>query len=99
METNVHLKHSDICKAVREFIADDDPEIAQAIDEETNLFEIKAFDSLKIVNLVLFVEERFDLALFYEDLTEENLTSLKSITDLICRKQTDLQGSEQRAGT
>ncbi len=73
--------------ALRDFVADGDDELAIQLGEDTNLFELKTFDSIKIVSLVLFVEEKFDLMFDYEDLSEENLVSLRAIAELISRKQ------------
>ena len=57
-----------------------------SIQPDTNLFDIEILDSLVIVSMVVFLEERFSCSLDYEDLTEENLGSLAAITDLVMRK-------------
>lgn len=43
-------------------------------------------DSQGVINLVAFVQERFNIAVSDDDVTTENLASVKSVVDLIERK-------------
>lgn len=68
---------------VRKFIEEGDEAKRPAPAPDVNLFDAGYFDSLKIVNLVIFVEENFHLTLDYDDLTEENLGTIDNIVALI----------------
>lgn len=75
-----------IMQALREFIAEGHPEKTEAVEEETDLFQTGILDSLGVVAMVTFMDEKFNCSLDFEDLTEENLSSLKSVTNLILKK-------------
>lgn len=75
-----------IMQALRAFIAEGHPEKVEAIEEETNLFKSGVLDSLGVVTMVTFIDEKFGCSLDFEELTEENLGSLKSLTDLVLKK-------------
>ena len=78
---------SAILKEVREFIADGND--ISKLDNDTNLFDSGFFDSLRVINLVLFIETTYELTLDYEDLTESNLSTVTVISKLIERKLAD----------
>ena len=78
---------SAILKEVREFIADGND--ISKLDNDTNLFDSGFFDSLRVINLVLFIETTYELTLDYEDLTETNLSTVTVISKLIERKLAD----------
>ena len=80
------MQRRDVIAIVREFLLETKPEETKSLDDDTDLFEIGALDSLAIVSMVMFIEERFALSLDYEDLTEENLGSLTAIADTVLRK-------------
>ena len=72
----------DILAAVRGFLKND------ALGEDDDLFKSGLLDSLQIVTLVGFLEERFACSLNYDELTEENLGSLSRIAAMLLRKKT-----------
>ena len=78
---------SAILKEVREFIADGN-DISKLVND-ANLFDSGFFDSLRVINLVLFIETTYELTLDYEDLTETNLSTVTVISKLIERKLAD----------
>ena len=78
---------SAILKEVREFIADGND--ISKLDNDTNLFDSGFFDSLRVINLVLFIEPTYELTLDYEDLTETNLSTVTVISKLSERKLAD----------
>ena len=78
------MDRTTIAEKLRQFIVNGNAE--QPLGNDENLFDSGMFDSVRIVNLVLFVEETFSLELDFEDLTEENLSTLNAITDLVENK-------------
>ena len=80
------MQRGEVIAVIREFLLETKPEETKAVEDDTDLFEIGALDSLAIVSMVVFIEERFGFSLDYEDLTEENLGSLSAIADTVLRK-------------
>lgn len=78
---------ANLIEGLREFILSDLPNPDVKIERETNLFESNIIDSLRILSLVVFVEEEYGLGLDAEDLTAENFQSLSALADLIERKK------------
>ena len=60
------------------------PELS--IDERTPLIEDGYLTSLQAVELVMFLEEQFNVEIDPEELNEEEFYSLDTIADLIQRK-------------
>jgi acyl carrier protein len=56
---------------------------AEPIEMETELIASGALDSLRILDLIEFVERRFDLQLSEEDLSPLNFDSVAKVTDLV----------------
>ncbi len=77
----------EIIKATRGFLAETAPDHVDNLSDDTNLFELKVLDSLGILSLVMFLEEKFDITLTHEDLTEENFRSLNALAELISTKK------------
>lgn len=75
------MERTSIAEKLRKFIVNGNAE--QPLGNDENLFDSGMFDSVRIINLVLFVEETFSLELDFDDLTEENLSTLDAITDLV----------------
>lgn len=55
-------------------------------DENQSLLETGIIDSLSLLRLVSFIEERFQVRLSDEELTPENFENLHAIVELIRRK-------------
>lgn len=53
------------------------------IGPDSDLLDEKILDSFSIVQVALFIQEKFDIELEAEDLTRENLASLSSIMSLV----------------
>lgn len=77
------VTRSAVIDAVRGFLKQED-----VVAEDANLFAAGLLDSLQIVSLVTFLEQRFVCSLDYDDLTEENLSTLGRIGDLVSGKKT-----------
>jgi acyl carrier protein len=57
----------------------------QDIEADADLFQSGVLDSFEILQLVLFIEERFGVSLDLEALSEDDLRNLSSIQHLIAR--------------
>lgn len=71
-----------VISAVREFLKQE-----TTVGEDVNLFAAGLLDSLHIVSLVTFLEQHFACSLDYDELTEENLSTLGRVGDLVSRKK------------
>jgi acyl carrier protein len=58
------------------------------LNDDTNLFDSGLLDSLLIVSIVALCENRFQCAIDSADMTEENFSSIGSISELIHRSLT-----------
>lgn len=57
------------------------------VDPERDLLDAQILDSFSIVQLAMFVQERFAVELDAEDLVRSNLATLSSVVALIRRKR------------
>ena len=57
------------------------------LDPEADLLQAKILDSFSIIQLAMFIQERFEVELEAEDLTRENLASLAAMVALIDRRK------------
>ncbi len=73
---------------VRKFIAEkflfNSPD---QLGDDTPLIETNTVDSVGVLEIVSFIEARFNLTIEDEELTAENLDSINKITRFIERKQ------------
>jgi acyl carrier protein len=63
-----------------------DPRIEGSIEPDTELVESARIDSLAILDLVVFVEERFGVALTADDLTPRNLASVSALAAVVAAR-------------
>lgn len=63
-----------------------DPRVEGSIEADTELVESARIDSLAILDLVVFVEERFGVALSAEDLTPRNLSSVSALAAVVAAR-------------
>jgi acyl carrier protein len=63
------------------------------LSNSVSLMDTNILDSIKFLNLVQFVEERFDIAVGDMDLTRENFDTV----DVICAYIRTKQGAKQEA--
>ena len=55
------------------------------IDRSTNLFEGGFLSSLDVLDLISFIETKFDITLSEDDMTMENLGTINNMVSLIDR--------------
>ncbi len=79
----------EIAAAIREMLTRAKPNVMPAMKDTDDLVEHGVLDSLLVVSLVTFLEERFDCRLDYEDLTEENLGSVAAMARLVEKRVGD----------
>ncbi|GMQ61634.1 acyl carrier protein [Vallitalea maricola] len=60
---------------------------SEEITETTQLESIEEFSSIFVVELILFIEENFELEVSYEDYSMENYSDVTSIIDLVIRNK------------
>lgn len=63
-----------------------DPRVDGAIGADTELVESGRIDSLAILDLVVFVEERFGVSLMADELTPKNLASVSALASLVASR-------------
>lgn len=77
-----------IIEKIKKYLKEDpDFLIQENIPEDASLVDAGILDSFSIVKLMMFVEKEFDIKIEVEDLTEDNISTLKNIEALILRKQ------------
>lgn len=59
----------------------------QAIDNDALIIQNGILTSLSVVELVLFLEERFGITVDDDDVVEENFASINAIANLVASKQ------------
>ena len=79
------METEDILRKVKQYILRSVDE--QDITEDTDLFETGIIHSLFAIQLVIFIEKTFHLELEEEDMTTENMKSIRTIAKLIEEKQ------------
>lgn len=60
-----------------------------ALDRQASLLEQGIMDSTGVLELVCFLEERFDIQVLDEELLPENLDSVVKIAEFVKRKSAD----------
>ena len=58
------------------------------LDPTMDLLEEKILDSFSIVQVAVFIQDRFDLELDANDLVRENLSTLSRMVELINKRKT-----------
>ncbi|WP_291857895.1 acyl carrier protein [Marinilabilia sp.] len=72
---------------IRDYIAETSFTDAQQIKEETMLFEEGIFDSMGLLNLIAFLEEKYGVRTEDTDLMEENFQNLNAIENYVIQKK------------
>ena len=61
-----------------------DPETV-SVDSDTKLLELEVLDSLSILQLVGFLEERFELKMPLEEFVPDNFATPKTVAEMVAR--------------
>lgn len=79
---------SDLIEELRNFIIEelDYSGPPDRLGEDFPLIESRVVDSVALVQIVAFLEERYDIEIDDEDLTPDNFASLGSISAFIAQK-------------
>jgi len=72
---------------LRELISEQLFPLPASFGDESDLY-LEGLDSMALMQLILLLEESFSICLEPADLGRENFQSLRSIEDLILKKQT-----------
>ena len=78
------MSTQDVRQALRQFLND---RLKTEVLDEDKIFETGRVNSLFAMQLVLFVEKQFGIAVDSEDLDLKNFASIASIERLVARKQ------------
>lgn len=78
----------DTREMIREFILSDlvTDGKGETIQDDDSLIASGVIDSMGIINLLGFVEEKFSIEISSDELLPENFETLSTITDLVNRK-------------
>jgi D-alanine--poly(phosphoribitol) ligase subunit 2 len=63
-----------------------------SLEPDIDLLERKILDSFSVVQLVMFIQEQFEIEFEAEDLTRANLATLSKILELIDRRKASAGG-------
>ncbi|HET9904855.1 MAG TPA: acyl carrier protein [Xanthobacteraceae bacterium] len=79
---------TDIAAQIRAFIADNFlfREDRTALADDESLLEAGLVDSTGVLELVAFLEERFNIQMADAEIVPENLDSVRAISDYVTRK-------------
>jgi 2-hydroxymuconate-semialdehyde hydrolase len=55
------------------------------LDADTRLLEVGIIDSMTMINLIAFIERRFELLIPHADVTPTNFETLGAVVDLVLR--------------
>lgn len=78
---------ADMTEEIREFIAETSFTDPGEIKENTMLFDEGIFDSMGLLNLITFLEERYGVQTTDIDMVEDNFQSLDAIKGYVTRKK------------
>jgi acyl carrier protein len=78
---------TDIRRDVRAFLQNDLSRDLTDVDDSTSLLQAGVLDSLGVMQLVAFLQQRFDLVVADDDLVPENLESVDAIVAFVTRLQ------------
>lgn len=82
------MTHAEIQALVHEFILSRFPAARTAgVGVEDELLESGIVDSMGVMEILLFVEERFGVALEDEEMIPENFHTIPALSELIHRKR------------
>ena len=80
---------------VRQFLKDNFPLSADGVvlDQHDSLIEVGVIDSTGVLELIGFIEERYDVQIADEEVLPENLDSIASITRFVGEKTAASNGA------
>lgn len=77
----------DIQKEIHDYLIRELAEERDAFDPEENLLAQGIIDSMGILDLATFLEQRFDIRTTEDDLVPENFQSIAALSAFVVRKQ------------
>lgn len=57
--------------------------ISYDLKDDENIFQVTTVDSLFVLNLIMYIENEFDIEIDSEDISMNNLISIQSIIEMI----------------
>lgn len=83
MQTSDTARQQEIAAIVREFLV---AGLRQPVADDEDIFSTGLVNSLFAAQLVMFVEERFDMTVDNDDLDLSNFSSVDAITGFVVRR-------------
>lgn len=80
------ISQADVTNDVRNFILESVFTDKEKVKNDTLIFKDGFFDSMGMVTLITFLEEKFGVQTSDEDLIEENFESINAISNFVIRK-------------
>ena len=78
---------NDIRQDIRTFLEQDLSRDLAGVDDTTSLLQAGVLDSLGVMQLVAFLQDRYGILIADDDLVPENLESVDAITGFVSRLQ------------
>jgi acyl carrier protein len=76
-----------VSSAIKSYVQELARDVVDHIDEDTDLIERGVIDSIDLIRLTNFIEERFQIAVRDEDMVASNFRSVRAIQGLVARCQ------------
>lgn len=81
------MDYETIKNKTREYIKELSFGDVRNLNDETLIFREGFFDSMGLVSLITFIEEKFSILINEDDLDEKNFESINAISSFIQKKQ------------
>jgi acyl carrier protein len=82
----------DVMEKMKQLISEvaGNPELAENIDGSTDIINDIGLDSIQMINLVLLIEDEFEIQIDFEDFDFFTFSSIKALSDYIVK---NMEGS------
>lgn len=77
--------HEEIAQVVLDFLAQHDP--GPAPDPDEDMFDTGRVNSLFVIQLIGFLESRFEIKVLVDDLDLANFSTVNKVVDFVLQKQ------------
>src|SRR5688572_13254668 len=94
------MPRAEIKLAVRGFLAEQlmfRDGAAEGIEDDTSFLRAGLIDSTGVLELIMFIEQRFGIEVKDADMLPENMDSINNVANFVCRKQAGV-GAPAAAG-
>lgn len=71
------------------------PNLREQLSEHTDILTSKLVDSFSLLQLIVEIEQNYNINILTEDMTLENFSTVSAIVDLIIRYQNDSRANDE----